>query len=239
MTHVDDKYEYTPPPKPTFDELVRMAIKNDPIPVIPPVHHRLTEKEIDLDFPLEYRGADVLPCIMEALKQRPISMLITGPPGVGKTRQSWAMCRQERIIRAKALLIDGEVIDSSHYESHRMRHRNHWVDAKLIELGNADRIQIITEAGDIRGHRYKREILDDWAAWPRILIVDDIGFMEPSDWVREAIYHLANERRANSRRTIWTTNLDPDGLKAAFGAAIASRLMGGTIINLDGEDRRS
>ncbi len=238
MTHVDDQYEYRSPPKPTFADLVGKAVEVHPFPAKPPAHHRLTEAEIDLDFPVEYQGAEVLPCVMEAIKQRPISMLIYGPPGTGKTRQGWAMCRQERLIRAKSLLIDGEVIDHTHYEGYRLYHRGHWVDAKLLELGNADRIKMITEAGEIRGNRYKRELLDEWAAWPRILIVDDIGFMEPNDWVRESIYHLANERRANNRRTIWTTNLDPDGLKAAFGAAIASRLMGGSIVNLDGEDRR-
>jgi hypothetical protein len=236
----DDEMGYVDPPKPkTTAEIIDGIIQTKTIPTRPAVHHRLTEDEIDLDFPEEYRGAEILPVIREALLQRPLCMMLHGPPGTGKTRQGWAIARYDRLLRAKAMMVDGEVIDANHYEEYRMRHRPHWVDAKLIELSKADRVKIITEAGDIRAHRFKREVLDEWAAYRYTLIVDDIGFMEPSDWVREAIYHLANERRSHGRRTVWTSNLDQEGLKSMFSAAIASRLTAGTVIEVDGQDRRA
>jgi DNA replication protein DnaC len=106
------------------------------------------------------------------------------------------------------------------------------------EIRRAERLEIITEVGDIRASRYERDALDGWVNSRYWLAVDDIGAIEPNEWVREAIYHLANERRGKGSPTIWTSNLSPQKLRDTFGAAIASRILGGAVIETDGKDRR-
>ena len=251
MTHVDDQFVYTPPKPETFARVCDKAIgeiklEDHPYPPVPSnlVTYKFLPEEVDGDLPEEYQGAEVLPALMDHIKSKPISVLLYGPPGSGKTRQGYALLRQERLLRAASLILDGEEVHSrtwrdDHGTEQRGFTRSEWAEWKLHTLACGDRVFIITESADIRRFRYDRVKLDEWCEFPRTLVVDDIGFMEPNDWVKESIYHLANERRANGRRTIWTSNLDPNGLREAFGPAIASRLTGGVILNLDGEDRRN
>jgi hypothetical protein len=99
--------------------------------------------------------------------------------------------------------------------------------------------EVISEANDILRNRFDRGWLDRCAQIPIRLVVDDVGFMpKPSDWALEAVYCLANDRRASGLKTIWTTNLTPDQIRDAYGQAIASRLLGGEVIEIDGRDRR-
>jgi len=107
-------------------------------------------------------------------------------------------------------------------------------------MRGGDRIRIIGECADIVRNRHDRAWLDEQARWHHWLVVDDIGFTDkPSAWQTEAIYHLANERRAHQRPTLWTSNLDPDALAKVYGPAIASRLTGGKVVCLGGQDRRA
>jgi DNA replication protein DnaC len=99
-------------------------------------------------------------------------------------------------------------------------------------------LRIITEVGQIRACRYDRDRLANWTNYPGWLAVDDIGAVEPNEWVREAVYHMANERRGMGRTTVWTSNLNPQKIRDVFGAAIASRILGGVVIETSGADRR-
>ncbi len=99
-------------------------------------------------------------------------------------------------------------------------------------------VSLLAETGHIRVHRYDREALQELIDYPQWLAMDDIGVVEPNEWVREALYHLANERRASNRTTVWTSNLSPQKIRDTFGAAIASRILGGVVIEVDGKDRR-
>lgn len=59
-----------------------------------------------------------------------------------------------------------------------------------------------------------------------------------SDWIIEALYAIANGRRSKELITVYSSNLTPAELAAKYSPAIASRLCGGSVIELAGRDRR-
>lgn len=98
--------------------------------------------------------------------------------------------------------------------------------------------RLITEAKDIDGSRYDDALLTEWCRFPGVLCVDDVGYRSPTEWTRRAIYAIATERRAWSRPTVWATNLTLDRLAEQYTEAIRSRLAGGLVVPVKGEDRR-
>lgn len=189
--------------------------------------------------PPEFQGAQVPESIRTAFKQspRPVSFAIVGQPGTGKTRCLWALFHRAR-ANAMAYLL-GKPVERLFFSEGEYTRKLETVPAAITRACTAyNRVQIITEVGDIRAHRYNREALAEWTEWAGVLAVDDIGAIEPNEWVREAIYHLANERRAAGRVTVWTSNLPTDKLREVFGPAIASRILGGCVIEVGGNDRR-
>lgn len=99
-------------------------------------------------------------------------------------------------------------------------------------------VHVISECGDIDRYRFEWDWLEEWSKFSGRLCVDDVGYRKPSEWTSQAIYYLTNYRRQYKLKTIWTTNLTVEELKEFYGAPIASRLMGGVVIQTGGEDRR-
>ena len=190
-------------------------------------------------IPEEFQGAELSDGLKAILKQspRPTSFALVGPPGTGKTRSLWAMAHSMRKAATKDWMgreIEREIVKQGEFSERRQT----YAEAIASRLASIDRLHIITEVGDVRAHRYDRAALDEWASADGWLAVDDIGAIEPNEWVREALYHLANERRANNRTTVWTSNLTPQKIRDTFGGAIASRILGGAVIETSGNDRR-
>lgn len=72
-----------------------------------------------------------------------------------------------------------------------------------------------------------------------ILVLDDVGAEKISEWVREQLFLLINERYENQLPTIITTNASMSELEDRIGGASVSRIWGmckGFV--LDGEDHR-
>ena len=59
-----------------------------------------------------------------------------------------------------------------------------------------------------------------------LLILDDLGTEMMSSFVQSALYQLINTRLLENRKTIISSNLNPDELGKRYGAAILSRLEG-------------
>lgn len=77
------------------------------------------------------------------------------------------------------------------------------------------------------------------AARAGVLVLDDVGAEKISEWVREQLFLLINERYENELPTIITTNASMTELEARIGGASVSRIWGmckGYV--LDGEDHR-
>lgn len=189
-------------------------------------------------IPEEFQGAELSPSLKNALATSPVSVALVGPPGVGKTRALWATVHSIRIKKMAGII--GQEIERHHFHFYNETVPRVETLKEAIErqIKKNDRLQVLAEVGDIRRNRYGYEWLAATAAIPHWLAIDDIGAIEPNEWVREAIYALANERRAHKRTTIWTTNKTPEELRDTFGGAIASRLLGGVVIETGGEDWR-
>lgn len=74
-----------------------------------------------------------------------------------------------------------------------------------------------------------------------LLVLDDLGVVSLSEWGREKLYTLIDERVAAGHRTIVTSNLRvPDGsLEAYLGARIWDRVRGlADVVNIAGESLR-
>lgn len=72
-----------------------------------------------------------------------------------------------------------------------------------------------------------------------VLVLDDVGAEKISEWVREQLFLLINERYENQLPTIITTNASMSELEDRIGGASVSRIWGmckGFV--LDGEDHR-
>jgi DNA replication protein DnaC len=59
-----------------------------------------------------------------------------------------------------------------------------------------------------------------------VLILDDIGHEKSSQWVRERLYLIINERWNNGLITIFTSNFPPENLKDTVSEAVYSRVKG-------------
>jgi DNA replication protein DnaC len=69
------------------------------------------------------------------------------------------------------------------------------------------------------------ELLRKYALVP-LLVLDDIGSEKITDWVRQVLYHVIDERWIEARPIIVTSNLTLEELEARLGERIASRIAG-------------
>jgi IstB-like ATP binding protein len=63
-----------------------------------------------------------------------------------------------------------------------------------------------------------------------VLIMDDLGAENPSDWTAEQLYHVADFRAKRNLPTIVTSNLSEDGLDKLYGSRICDRLFEGAAL---------
>lgn len=187
--------------------------------------YTLDADDLNDGIPIEYRGAKIMSDFQEALNNKS-TILLLGAPGTGKTRQLWAAMLAQRVKRCEDKL--NKAAKSMDLP------RGEWVRRQI----GRDRVTIISEAADLVPMRYEWSWMKDLTAIPDWLMIDDIGFIAPTEWMRAAVYIIANERRAHGRPTVWTTNLTPDQLGEAYSPAIVSRLAGGAVLDLQGDDRR-
>lgn len=72
-----------------------------------------------------------------------------------------------------------------------------------------------------------------------LLVIDDLGAEKPSEWTAEKTYEIVDERYAQRRPVIVTSNVPPGKLTRHVGERVASRLAEMcTVVPVIGEDRR-
>ena len=217
-------------------DIIAKSRSTPPAPA--PVQYRLTTAHIDASLPPEYRGAMAKRALIDATEDHH-TILISGPPGTGKTRQLWGIVRWWRMSEAKRIGVRSVPYDLDVRRKWAVPGIDTWAEGVCKSMEQRQPIVIMSESSDIRANRFDRDWLASVCADRRWLAIDDIGCVRPDQWVQEAVYEIATQRRKNQYGTIWTTNLSGDELREQYGAAIASRLMGGKVFELDGNDRRT
>jgi Cdc6-like AAA superfamily ATPase len=232
-------------PRPLLDGLGQLAetikAQSRATPPRPqPALYALNDADVENSLPPEYVGAEPKAGLLTALLTTN-TILIGGAPGTGKTRQLWGLARRWRFKAARNLIQHGTYVpfELDHRRRWRVVDRDAWAQKTMDEIVRRQPLTIISESSDIRANRFDRDWLAYVAGLPHALAVDDIGCIEPDQWVKEAIYEISTVRRRNNMLTIYTTNLNDNELAAAFGSAIASRLAGGEVFSLGGTDRRT
>jgi DNA replication protein DnaC len=82
------------------------------------------------------------------------------------------------------------------------------------------------------------ELLRKYTFTP-LLILDDIGSEKTTDWVRQVLYQIIDERWIEQKPIIVTSNLTLDELEGRLGERIASRIAGMTqLIEMQSHDYR-
>lgn len=84
----------------------------------------------------------------------------------------------------------------------------------------------------------ERELFRKYSLVP-LLVLDDIGSEKTTDWVRQVLYQIIDERWIEARPIIVTSNLTLEELEARLGERIASRIAGMTqLIEMKDQDYR-
>lgn len=85
----------------------------------------------------------------------------------------------------------------------------------------------------------KRRDMESLKRSTSLLIMDDIGTEQTSEWVIDQLYMLINKRYNDMMPVIFTSNLSIDGLGKVLGDRIASRIVEMCdVVELSGEDKR-
>jgi DNA replication protein DnaC len=70
------------------------------------------------------------------------------------------------------------------------------------------------------------------------LIVDDLGAAAATDFAKEQLFRLIDSRYRDCLRTVLTADLEVAVLGDKLGDRVASRMLSGTVLKIQGSDRR-
>lgn len=138
------------------------------------------------------------------------SLLLSGPTGVGKTWEAWG------IIRAcsEGLAATGRAC--------------YWKTISHPDFNAAMR-----PGAEVAGEHTLGQLIDI-----DLLLFDDISAGYNTGWTAENLYRLVDQRWANRKPTIYSTNLHPKGLAEAVGDRVLSRIASAQRVTMSGPDRR-
>ena len=126
------------------------------------------------------------------------NLLLSGDPGLGKTFLSASIAR---------------VVSDAGFS---------------VVYDTASHIFARFEAQKFRREEEGEDPYDDVSRYLKcdLLIVDDLGTEMTTGFVQSALYQIVNTRLMENRKTIISTNLNPEEIGKRYGAAIQSRLEG-------------
>lgn len=141
---------------------------------------------------------------------RPFSIKLYGDPGTGKTYFMLALIRD---------LLENKRLPRSMIRFITAMELDDRVDEEFKKCGSAS---------------YFLQSLKDDA----YLFVDDFGIEKSKDRAERNYYSLLDDRLANGKPTVITTNLKEEEILAIYGARIHSRLKQCITVHIKGEDQR-
>ena len=141
--------------------------------------------------------------------EKPWPVYLHGAVGCGKTCAALAVL--DRVIGSRRYFTAGDFVDRA-------------IKAAKGEL----------YAGDYRVHEG-----EFWREWQQCVftVMDELGTREKvPDWHYEIVYKAVNYRYGMP--SIWISNHSLDDLAGLYDERLASRLAEGTVIEIQGDDRR-
>lgn len=132
------------------------------------------------------------------------TLLLTGPVGRGKS------CESAGALRGCLL---GSAARGRRMTWHYTRHPD--LNADLRPSQDGSHLEALANACTVD-----------------LLVIDDLGVGQYTDWAADSLYRIIDDRWSNDRPTIVTTNLLAEGLREIVGDRIASRLSEGTQVAL-------
>ena len=107
----------------------------------------------------------------------------------------------------------------------------HIIEKKQIQVRFARIVDLLSEIrktfDDNEQYRTENEseLIQRYTSTP-LLIIDDLGAEKTTDWVRQILYQIIDERWIEQKPIIVTSNLNLEELEARFEERIASRVAG-------------
>lgn len=160
------------------------------------------------------------------------SLVLVGPPGVGKTHLAAGVVR---------VIVD---VQDVKYTAAReaMGEGDPWprVPDSPMWMNVADLIVTLRMEMDAPlDDRNAAAAVRTLRRWPALVVLDDLGREKASDWTGEIVYALVNARYEDRLPTLVTSNLSPADLAASPYWPVISRLAeDGALVKLDGADHR-
>lgn len=182
------------------------------------INDMLPEWMSAIGVPSRYSTDFPLPAPVRKFLSRGESMLFQGPTGTGKTTTMVSVLRE--LLRDRALSTS-KAPDKAAFKF--VNYNEFFFEAQDIFRTEHDRIL-----------DYLRPI-----AKSEYLFIDDLGKKRVTEFVRDALYFVIEQRDAHQRPTFITTNMSITDMTQSLDASIASRLMGMCqVVKFGGQDYR-
>ncbi|MGW2258988.1 DnaA ATPase domain-containing protein [Streptomyces sp. NPDC001780] len=180
-------------------------------------------ERFDARIPVIYRreidlGATTLETLDWALAPSDgSSLFLTGSIGVGKTHTAWQLCR---VWLENAI---GPNVP--------------WKGSPVIATTRATALfDALRPDAQSDGRRLVEQLQT-----ADLLFIDDLAAARATDWTRERLFEIFDERYINRRPVLITSDVLPSDLTEVIGPRVASRLAEmcrGNVVLIEGDDRR-
>jgi DNA replication protein DnaC len=191
-----------------------------------------------LDYSFDnFTGGDVVKKICRNfVKEYPDvnSLLLTGPPGSGKTHLAMATCRQ-LIVDMK---VDGSGPPRKINEPSYYREVNDDYRGNDISFTTVPELLLEIRSTFSRDSSESEDDIIEKYARVKLLILDDLGAEKASEFAIQSLYLLIDRRNRDLSPTIITTNLSLSEIEERLNGRIASRLAEMKVVKINMPDHR-
>lgn len=147
-------------------------------------------------------------------------LYVSGSCGIGKTVALTGIAKEWYRLWAREVSVPSHT-PGSHMPL-RFANSGHWVWRFVSVPAFVMKLQYsFAKDGDDRA----LDLLNEIAGTP-FLILDDLGAEKATEFVRQSIYFLLNEREIHGRPTLITSNVSPVRLNEQLDSRISSRIAG-------------